>query len=83
MMATQQLVFTSNRLPVESLLSVILTAEPSDPSSAFSSVTLKCRHLIFEFSGKVAASPLVDSNGILLVGHPDLLGSDKFKGWCN
>jgi len=82
-MSTQELVFTSNRLPLENLLGVILNAEASDPSSTFSLVTLKCRQIIFEFAGQIAASPLVDSNSILMIGHPDLLRSDKFKGFLS
>ena len=80
-MDLQQVVFRSSRLPVSELVCVIYkVSTPPDPGQTFSSLTLKCRKLLFEFAGKVAASPIIDSSCLMVMCPPSLVTNDKYCG---
>ena len=77
-MELQQVVFRSKRLPVADLVCLIYKiSTPLDPSQTFSSLTLKCRKLLFEFGGQVAASPVFDSSSLIMVMCPQSLVTNE------
>lgn len=79
-MELQQVVFRSARLPVADLSCVIYkVTTPLDPSQTFSSLTLKCRKLLFEFGGQLAASPVIDSSCLMIVCPQSLVTNDRYS----
>ena len=51
-----------------------------DPSECFSSLILKSRQVLFEFTGQLAAWPSPDSGTIFVICEESLLTSDKMTG---
>ena len=70
MMEVTDLTFISNKLDTgECTGAMFKLGQTADTSSAasFSAMTLKCRQLLFEFPGLVAACPDPDTSSILAV----------------
>ena len=76
-----QFLFQSNQFDVDQMschcFKVPIAPDPS--SSKFTVVTLKCRQLLFELAGVVAASPNIDNNSVTVIGHTSVFSQEKFK----
>ena len=79
-MESQYLVFSSNKFTGNDWVCVVYKVnQPPDTASVFSVLTLKCRQLLFEFAGQVAACPRIDYSSISVICQPQLLASEKFQ----
>ena len=70
-MANEQLLFRSSSLQLDDLVCLRLASTRSQDAtvSDFTQTTLRCRQIIFEFSGKLLACPRTEDSCVLLVGY--------------
>ena len=59
---------------------VLKLVSDSNPSDGFSTLILKSRQILFEFSGQLAAYPSPDSGTIFIICHTSELTGDKLTG---
>ena len=59
---------------------VLKLVSDSNPSDCFSTLILKSRQILFEFSGQLAAYPSPDSGTIFIICHTSELTGDKLTG---
>ena len=68
-MASEQLLFRSSSLQLDDLVCLRLASTRSQDASVsdFTQTTLRCRQIIFEFSGKLLACPRTEDSCVLMV----------------
>ena len=79
-MDPQELTFLSDPINFSKCSGAVLKlVSDSNPSECFSTLTLKSRQILFEFSGQLAACPSPDSGTIFIICHTSELTGDKHQ----